>query len=63
MTKSIPKVQRGMPPLFVKGTTITFDATNLLGSEYKDRFGPTPMFNRDVRNYDRTYSVGARFHF
>lgn len=48
---------------FTKSITLTFDATNLLGSEYKDRFGPTPMFNRDVRNYDTTYSVGARFRF
>ena len=48
---------------FQTSITITFDATNLLGSEYKDRFGPTAMFNRDVRNYDTTYSVGARFRF
>lgn len=48
---------------FTKSITLTFDATNLLGSEYKDRFGPTAMFNRDVRNYDTTYSVGARFRF
>ncbi|MEO6993668.1 MAG: hypothetical protein ABI273_08560, partial [Lacunisphaera sp.] len=48
---------------FTKSITLTFDATNLLGSKYKDRFGSTPMFNRDVRNYDTTYSVGARFRF
>ncbi len=46
-----------------KQITITFDATNLLASKYRDRFGPTAMFNRDVRNYDTTYSVGARFRF
>src|SRR6185312_3722223 len=26
---------------FTKSITLTFDATNLLGSKYKDRFGPT----------------------
>jgi len=46
-----------------KNITITFDATNLLSSKYKDRFGPTAMFNRDVRNYDTTYAIGARFRF
>ena len=46
-----------------KQITITFDATNLLGSKYRDRFGPTAMFNRDVRSYDTTYAVGARFRF
>jgi TonB-dependent receptor len=46
-----------------KQITITFDATNLLASKYRDRFGPTAMFNRDVRNYDTTYAVGARFRF
>jgi iron complex outermembrane receptor protein len=46
-----------------KDITITFDATNLLGSKYRDRFGPTAMFNRDVRSYDTTYAVGARFRF
>jgi TonB-dependent receptor len=46
-----------------KQITITFDATNLLGSKYRDRFGPTSMFNRDVRSYDTTYAVGARFRF
>jgi TonB-dependent receptor len=46
-----------------KQITITFDATNLLGSKYSDRFGPTAMFNRDVRSYDTTYAVGARFRF
>ncbi len=43
--------------------TITFDATNILASKYRDRFGPTAMFNRDVRNYDTTYAVGARFRY
>jgi iron complex outermembrane receptor protein len=46
-----------------KEITITFDATNILGSKYRDRMGPTPLFNRDVRNYDTTYAVGARFRF
>jgi TonB-dependent receptor len=46
-----------------KNIAITFDATNLLKSKYHDRFGPTAMFNRDVRSYDTTYAVGARFRF
>lgn len=46
-----------------KQITITFDATNLLKSKYHDRFGPTSMFSRDVRSYDTTYAVGARFRF
>jgi iron complex outermembrane receptor protein len=46
-----------------KNITITFDATNLLASKYRDRFGPSAMFNRDVRSYDTTYAVGARFSF
>ncbi|HVU15917.1 MAG TPA: TonB-dependent receptor [Candidatus Didemnitutus sp.] len=46
-----------------KSITLTFDATNILGSKYRDRFGPTAMFNRDVRNYDTTYAIGARFRF
>lgn len=46
-----------------KNITITFDATNILHSKYKDRMGPTALFNRDVRSYDTTYAVGARFRF
>jgi TonB-dependent receptor len=46
-----------------KELTITFDATNILRSKYHDHFGPTQMFNRDVRNYDRTFAVGARIRF
>ncbi|HEU5080801.1 MAG TPA: TonB-dependent receptor [Opitutaceae bacterium] len=46
-----------------KQITLTFDATNLLKSKYHDRFGPTAMFNRDVRSYDTTFAVGARFRF
>jgi len=46
-----------------KQITLTFDATNILGSKYRDRFGPTAMFNRDVRSYDTTYSLGARYRF
>jgi TonB-dependent receptor len=43
--------------------TITFDATNILKNKYKDRFGTSSMFSRDVRSYDTTYSVGARYRF
>ena len=43
--------------------TITFDATNILKSKYDDRFGTTAMFNRDVRSYDTTYAIGARYRF
>jgi len=46
-----------------KQCTITFDATNILASKYHDHFGPTPMFNRDVRNYDRTIAIGFRYNY
>jgi len=46
-----------------KQLTITFDATNILRSKYRDHFGPTTMFNRDVRNYDRTVAIGARYNY
>jgi TonB-dependent receptor len=46
-----------------KDLVVTFDATNILASKYHDRFGPTPMFSRDVRNYDKTYAVGLRYRY
>jgi TonB-dependent receptor len=46
-----------------KGLTVTFDATNILRSKYKDRLGETPMFNRDVRSYDRTVALGVRYNY
>ncbi len=47
----------------VKNLTLTFDATNILGSKYHDSFGGLKMFPRDVRSYDRTYEFGARYRF
>jgi TonB-dependent receptor len=51
----------------VKGLSVTFDATNLLDSKYKSRFGtPTQsyaMFSRDVHTYDKTYELGLRYSF
>ncbi|HUJ42397.1 MAG TPA: TonB-dependent receptor [Opitutaceae bacterium] len=46
-----------------KGLTITFDATNITKSKYKDDFGNLPMFPRDVRSYDTTYAIGLRCRF
>jgi TonB-dependent receptor len=46
-----------------KGLTITFDATNITKSKYKDDFGNLPMFPRDVRSYDTTYEIGLRCRF
>ena len=46
-----------------KQLTVTVDATNILKSKYSDHFGPTLMFNRDVRNYDRTISIGVRYSY
>jgi TonB-dependent receptor len=46
-----------------KNLTVTFDATNILKSKYKDNFGNMPMFSRDVRSYDSTYEVGLRYRF
>ena len=46
-----------------KNVALTFDATNLLHSKYHDHFGPTQLFSRDLRSYDTTYAVGARFRF
>jgi iron complex outermembrane receptor protein len=46
-----------------KDLLVTFDATNILRNKYKDRLGQTGMFNRDVRSYDRTLSVGMRYSY
>jgi TonB-dependent receptor len=46
-----------------KGLTVTFDATNITKSKYKDDFGNVPMFPRDVRSYDTTYELGVRCRF
>ncbi len=46
-----------------KGLTITFDATNITKTKYKDNFGNLPMFPRDVRSYDTTYELGLRYRY
>ena len=46
-----------------KELTLTFDAANILASKYHDHFGPTTMFSRDARNYDRTIAVGVRYSY
>jgi TonB-dependent receptor len=46
----------------VKNLTITLDMTNLLESRYQDYFY-NPAYPRDTRAYDRTISMGVRYHF
>ncbi|MFT3867873.1 MAG: TonB-dependent receptor [Nibricoccus sp.] len=46
-----------------KQLTLTVDATNILKDKYKDHFGPTQMFGRDVRNYDQTIALGMRYSY
>lgn len=43
--------------------TLTFDATNLTNSTYRDNFGRTSYLPRDTRQYDRTFGGGVRFRF
>ena len=43
--------------------TLSVDATNLLNETYRDSFGGFAIAPRDTRQYDRTFSVGARFRF
>lgn len=40
---------------------VTFDATNILGEKFYDYFGDPDLFNRDVRQYSKTYAVGFRY--
>ena len=42
--------------------TVTFDATNLLDSDYQDYFGNQSIYPRDTRRFDQTFSLGFRFH-
>jgi TonB-dependent receptor len=46
-----------------RNVSLTFDATNLLGEEYQDAFGPTDLYPRDTRYYDTTYAVGVRYRY
>ncbi len=49
---------------FSEKFTVTFDITNLANSKYADYFGPDPsLYPRDTRLYDRTFELGARYHF
>lgn len=41
---------------------VTFDATNLLNSYYQDYYGNQAFYPRDTRRFDRTFSLGFRFH-
>lgn len=44
--------------------TVTIDATNLLDTEYQDRFEDgEASIPRDTRQYDRTFGAGVRFRF
>ena len=43
--------------------TITFDATNLLKSEYHDYFFDASRYPRDTRAYDRTFEFGVRYRY
>jgi TonB-dependent receptor len=45
----------------IDGLTVTFDATNLLNSDYQDYFGNKTVFPRDTRRFDRQYSLGLRY--
>lgn len=40
---------------------ITFDATNILGETFDDYFGDPYLFNRDIRRYSTSYSIGIRY--
>lgn len=40
---------------------MSFDATNVFGSKFYDYFGDAYLFNRDVRRYSRTFSLGVRY--
>ncbi len=42
---------------------VTFDATNLLKSEYHDYFFDASRYPRDTRAYDRTYEFGIRYRY
>lgn len=43
--------------------TITFDATNILKSQYQDYFYDASLYPRDTRAYDRTLAVGVRYRY
>ncbi|MCL5050855.1 MAG: TonB-dependent receptor [Firmicutes bacterium] len=40
---------------------VSFDATNVFGSKFYDYFGDAYLYNRDVRRYSRTFSLGVRY--
>ena len=40
--------------------TVTFDATNLLNSYYRDYFTNQYVYPRDTRRFDQTFSLGLR---
>lgn len=43
--------------------TLTFEAVNLLDTEFKDFFNDKNLYPRDTRRYDRTYEFGFRTSF
>lgn len=43
--------------------TLTFEAVNLLDTEFKDYFNDKNLYPRDTRRYDRTYEFGFRASF
>jgi TonB-dependent receptor len=43
--------------------TLTFEAVNILDTEFKDFFNDKNLFPRDTRRYDRTYEFGFRTSF
>ena len=44
-----------------KQLTVTFDATNMLNSDYQDYFGSPSVYPRDTRRFDQTYALGLRY--
>jgi outer membrane receptor protein involved in Fe transport len=43
--------------------TLTFEAVNILDTEFKDYFNDKNLYPRDTRRYDRTYEFGFRASF
>jgi TonB-dependent receptor len=43
--------------------TLTFEAVNILDTEFKDYFNDQDLYPRDTRRYDRTYELGFRTRF
>lgn len=48
---------------FSENLTVSLDATNILGREYRDYFADPTRYRRDTRAFDRTIGMGVRFRF